>query len=383
MRVLFHSPGTNPTGYGQQTALFVPLIASLGHEVAISAFHAVRGAATEWNGHRVYPAGHDPYGSDVLREHARHFGADLVITLMDVWALKPDAVAGLPVAHWMPVDCDDGGGLQGRGLSLRDHVHLRAGGGVPVAMSRFGEAQLRKSGHDPLYVPHGIDTNVWKPPEDRKALREAMGTADCFVVGINAANIDKTRKAWPEQLAAFARLHRRHSDTRLFAHTFRKTEPGLNLAGIARDLGIADAIMWPDEYMLKSGLITPEMLAATCGTWDLYSGCAMAEGFGLPVLEAEACGVPSVVTDGSAMAEVGAGWKVPGEPAWSELHAAWWRKPSVDAIAKVYEKAYQGGPSYEAKKAKAREHALAYDVQRVLKDHWEPALKTLEERLCG
>lgn len=381
IKILWHSPGVNPTGYGQQTALFVPLLASLGHEVAISAFHATHGAATEWNGHKVYPGGHDSYGADVLRQHARHFGADLVITLMDVWALEPEAVRGLPVAHWMPVDCDGGGGLQERGLSLRDHLYLKAGGGVPVAMSQFGQEQIRRAGHDPLYVPHGVDTSVWKPAAGREELREAMGTGDCFVVGINAANIDKTRKAWPEQLAAFAKLHRKHPDTRLFAHTFRKTSAGLNLAGIARDLGVLSAVMWPDEYMLKAGLITPELLAATVATFDLYSGCSCAEGFGLPVIEAEACGVPTVVTDGSAMAEIGSGWKVPGEPYWSELHAAWWRRPSIGAIAGVYEQAYQRGPGYHERAKRAREHALGYDCQRVLKDHWQPVLAELEARL--
>lgn len=382
MRLLVHSPGVNPTGYGQQTALWVPLLASLGHEVAISAYHGVRTGMGEWNGHTVYPSGADIHGADVLPHHARHFGADLVIALMDAWALDLPPDHGLPLAWWMPVDCDGGGGLQERGLGLPDHVRLTACGGVPVAMSRHGEAMLRRAGHDPLYVPHGVDTTVWKPPEDREAIRRALGVDDAFVIGINAANVDKTRKGWPEQLAAFAKLHRRHPDTVLVAHTLKKVPGGLNLPEIARDLGIDGAVRWSDQYLLSAGLITPEMLAATTGAWDLYSGCSYAEGFGLPVLEAQACGVPAVVTDGSAMAEVGAGWKVPGEPSWAQNHAAWWRKPSIDGICRAYEKAYERGASYQAKKAKAREHALGYDAQRVLTEFWKPALEELAARLC-
>ena len=39
-------------------------------------------------------------------------------------------------------------------------------------MSRFGEERFRSAGFDPLYVPHGIDTELWKPPEDKNEVRK-------------------------------------------------------------------------------------------------------------------------------------------------------------------------------------------------------------------
>jgi hypothetical protein len=78
------------------------------------------------------------------------------------------------------------------------------------------------------------------------------------------------------------------------------------------------------------------------------------------------------------MAEVGGGWKVDGEPLWAPLHRAWWHKPGIDAIARIYEKAYQRDRAYHAKAAQAREHALTYDADRVLVEHWKPALEALE-----
>lgn len=380
MKILWHSnsPAVG-TGYGQQTALFVPRIAALGHEVAISAFWGQQGGMGEWNGFTVYPSGRHAFGSDVLPRHAKHFGADIIITLMDVWALDTGPLEGLPLAHWIPVDTDDGDGLQARGLSLRDHVALNATCGVPVAMSQHGARMLVKSGRDPLYVPHGVDTSIFRPQDERP---DAFG--DRFVIGMNAANASKSdRKAWTVQMAAFAKLHKRHPDTLLYAHTVAADERGINLKGIARDLGIADAVAWSDEYELTAGMVTAAQLAATTAAWDLYSGCSKAEGFGIPVMEAQACGVPSVVTDGSAMSETGCGWKVPGEPEWTPLHAAWWRTPRIADVARVYEKAYERGPAYQAKRAKAREHALAYDADRVTNEHWKPALEALEERLCG
>lgn len=366
----------------------VPRIASLGHEVAISAFAGLNGGPVEWQGIKVYPAGDDRHGADVLADHARHFRADVVITLMDIYVLDPEPWADAlryRVAHWTPVDADDGGGLIARPIGLHDHMRLMQSGAKPIAMSRYGERQLRAAGHSPLYVPHGIDTAAFRPPEDKEALKAAAGLYGRFVVGINATNIGNlNRKAWPEQLTAFAKLHRRHSEAVLVAHTAPEAgRYGYNLRRMARDLGIADAVRWSEGYAMKSGLVTQEVLAGTYGLMDLYSGATMAEGFGLPVMEAQACGVPTVVTDGSAMSEVGCGWKVHGEPYWSILHEAFWRRPAPDAIARAYEKAYQlwERGQLAAKGAQAREHALAYDAGKVLREHWEPVLAELESRL--
>lgn len=379
-KILIHSncPWVT-TGYGQQTALWAPRLASLGHEVAISGFYGLQGGRSVWRGHTVYPGGMSPYGDDVLPQHARHFGADLVITLMDAFVLDPGAVRQVPctVAHWMPVDCHEivEGGLP---IGKGDLRVLEKGGGQPIAMTRFGQDQLRKAGFDPLYVPHGIDTALFSPPEDRTALRQQMGVDDRFVIVINAANAGQERKAFPEQFAAFARLRQKHPDALLMLHTLRFSKSGIPLADLVDSLGIAEAVQWADQDAYVAGTIGPQVLAAMYGAADLLSGCSMAEGFGLPVLEAEACGTPTVVTDGSAMAEVGSGWKVPGQPWWHMRYGAWWMRPDTSQIWRAYEKAYERGASYQAKASAAREHALAYDADRVLTEFWKPVLERLE-----
>lgn len=372
-RILLHAVDPRAgTGYAEQCGLWVPRFASLGHEVAISAFAGAPMAMSEWNGFAVYPGGNHRYGADVLPQNARHFRPDLVITLCDLWALGSSpfpAMPHVPAACWMPVDC--------KPLGHRDRGVLNNVRVTPVAMSRHGEQMIREAGSRPLYVPHGIDTSIFKPPEDRAELRRELDIHDRFVIGICATNNDGWRKGWFEQMSAFARLYRRHDDALLIGHTDPEADAGINLRVLAAQLGIEKAVKWTCDYSTEIGPQSPEGMAAMAGAEDLRSGCAWGEGFGLPIAEAEACGTPVVATDASAMSEVCGGWLVPGEEAYIREHQASWVKPTIDAIARVYEKAYRRGAAYHAKASKAREHAMQFDADTVLKQHWMPALEAL------
>lgn len=377
MRIILHSNLDAPwsvTGYGQQTALLAPRLRDAGHEVAISAFWGLAGGPLAWEGIPVYPSGNDLYGNDILAGHARHFGADLVITLMDMWVLSPDLLSSLPVACWMPVDT--------RPLGKADHIVLTAAGSViPVAMSVFGRDRLAEAGFRPCYVPHGIDTSLFTPPADRDACRKALGVTGKFVIGINAANKDTFRKGYAEQFAAFARFHARHPDTALAVHALAAASGALDLRALAAQLGTLDAVILAPQYEYMAGMITSRQMASWYGALDLYSGCSYGEGFGLPLVEAQSCGVPVVVTDASSMTELcGGGWKVGGERLWYPVQQSWWVKPSIDAIARTYEKAYTDRKVLAAKAAKARDFALAYDADTVFAKHWNPVLDELAER---
>lgn len=381
MRILWHSVAPwAPTGYGQQTAIWVPRLASLGHDVAISALSGLTGAPIDWNGHRVYPAGRADNGSDVLARHAGHWQADLVITLIDIWSIGPNVLRetgrGRTVACWVPIDCEP--------LSSGDYLTLASSGAKAIAMSRHGQRMLEDKGIHAPYVPHGIAPAVWQPltPAARTAARAAMGVADRFVIVVNATNMDgangRSRKAWPEQIAAFARLHKRHPDAVMFANTIANQDGGVPLHYLAEDYGAADAIRFSDDYEMTAGLRPASELAKLYSLADLYSGATCGEGFGIPLVEAQACGTPAVATDFSAMSEVCGGWLVPGQEHYIPGHRAHWRVPSVDHLARVYETAYGRGPKYQAKKTRARDHALSYDADQVLTQHWKPALEELE-----
>ncbi len=329
-----------------------------------------------WDGIKVLPGSTvgDAYGTGILLEHFRHERADLVLTLMDVWVLEPSLLAQMPVAHWLPVDCDP--------LSVLDAVSLSKSGAVPVAMSRFGESRIRAAGFDPKFVPHGLHPAYCRELPSREDARKLFKTGDRFVIGMNAANKDAFRKGMAEQMFAFAKLNRKYPDTVLLIHGMVVEQGALDLNALAVNLGIAHAVQYVDQYAYLTGQIPVEHLVTWYRCLDLYSGASLGEGFGIPLIEAAACEVPVVVTDASAMTENGAaGWIVPGEPFWNPTHKAWWTKPNTADIYRAYEKAYQRDRVYEAKKAKARDFAMGFEPDHVTNEYWKPVCEHLEKTL--
>ena len=385
VKILLHSNAPfGITGYATQTAVFAPRLQSLGHEVIISSFYGIQGAPTTWNGIPVLPGAADPYGNDILGEHARRTGADMIITLMDAWVLAPEQTQGLKVANWMPVDCDP--------LGVMDRQYLQRSGSVPIALSRYGQKALETAGFKALMVPHGVDMQkVFRPAKDRMQIRRDLGLPeDAFIIGINAANKDTIRKSYPAQLRAFAEFRRRHPEANalLLIHALSRAPGALDLNAIAEDQGLTQSVRFSDWYTYATGQIQPINLAAWYNAIDLLSNASHGEGFGLPIIESAACGTPAVVTDHSAMTELtGAGWKVGGEPFWNGQlagitgHNAWWKTPYADEITAAYEAAYAEKISGEAevRRKQAREFAVQYDADLVLEQYWKPVLAELEE----
>lgn len=365
-----------PSGYGKQTGHLARTLASLGHEVVISSFCGLTGSPIEYQGMTVLPSGQYEYGIDVLLHHVNAWKPDLVITLMDNWKLGPIAeqllALPMPVAAWVPVDCTP--------LSKLDEQVLKHSGIRPIAMSLFGQRQLTEAGFEDVpYAPHVVNRQVFKPLEDdqRATYREAMGLKDRFVVGICAANNDSTRKGFPEQFEAFRRFHKAHPEALLLVHSIPKAARGLDLERLAVDLGMdLSSLRFTDAYAQVSGVFDDSFMADWFGVLDVLSGCSYAEAFGVPMVEAQACGTPVVATLGSAMTTIkGPGWSAASEPFFNFVHGAWWARPRVDSIVRQYEKALTQAAG---RRVAARSFTEQFDCETTGETHW----KAIVEGLC-
>jgi glycosyltransferase involved in cell wall biosynthesis len=144
-----------------------------------------------------------------------------------------------------------------------------------------------------------------------------------------------------------------------------------------------EIVRFPDQYRYQFDPFPPGHMADVYSSFDVLVNPAMGEGFGLPVLEAHACGVPAIVTDFTAMSEVcGAGWKVGYDRVWTPMRA-WQAWPRVDEVVESLEDCHALSTEARAELSRrAREHALAYDADRVLAEHWLPALEEVSQRLA-
>jgi glycosyltransferase involved in cell wall biosynthesis len=377
LKVILHSNAPwSPSGYGQQVSLLAPRLARHA-ELTLSAFHGLQGARLRWEGIDVLPSVGGTYGDESILGHALSvFGelrGGLVLTLLDVPAIDAQVWKQLDVACWLPVDHDP--------VPPSVRSFLAATAAIPIAMSRFGHAQL--AGFDALYVPHGIDLTLFSSRAGARARTKLPESA--FVVGAVAMNKGvPSRKSLPQIIEAFARFRATHADALLYLHTEETGvyNEGYDLRPLIAALGVQDAVILADQYHYRFDPLPPEHMVDLYSSFDVLMNPAMGEGFGLPVLEAQACGVPAIVTDFTAMSEVcGAGWKVGYDRVRTPMRS-WQAWPHVDELVAALEACYAlPAADREALGARARAHASAYDVDLVFKEHWLPAMRELETRI--
>lgn len=297
-----------------------------------------------------------------------------MISLMDAWVCDPQnyRVKWIP---WFPVDMNPLPPL------IREKVAMAYD---RIVFSRFGERMVQDAGLDCHYVPHGVDTNVFKPI-DRQAAREEMKPPkDAFVVGMVAANKGMpSRKAFAQNIEGFANFHRKHKDTILYLHTNTAEHGengGMNLVEFVQYIGLEPGkdVFFCDQYQNHLGY-PDEWMNTLYNAFDVHLLVSMGEGFGIPILEAQAAGCPVIVGDWTSMPELCfSGWKVGKDDAqkvWTPL-AAYQYDPNPAAIAEKLEYSYQHRDDQEIRD-RARKGAMAYDADLIVEKYWQPVLSEI------
>lgn len=367
------------TGYGQQTAQAIKRLKDDKHKVAVAANYGFEGGATNWQGFPIYPKGVTPYSDDVTVAHYLQWASEnkdlnpLLITLFDVWVFKSPSFDAVPrILSWTPIDHTPTPPAVLK-WCMRPNV-------TTLAMSQFGLNMLHKAGVDAFYVPHGIEA-VYKPTKDVQGItgRQLMGVPeDAYVVMMNSANKGNSppRKAFGENLLAFAVFQRSYPDAFLYMHCEKVSPTGVNLPELAKAVGIPDdRIKFADPYAMRNGMPI-EVMPCLYSAADVLLAVSMGEGFGIPVIEAQACGTRAITSNQTAQPELnGHGWFVDCQPSWDNAQSSFFHTPYVKDIISALEESYH---ARQAVHTASINFASEYNADTVFEKYWKPVMAVAE-----
>lgn len=388
MRILWHAPPPNvPFAYAIQSALFAPRIRDLGHEVVYAQMSGSPNGGTEYEGipiignFRVPQKGDNPqpevsYQLPRPMEIRAAFGGkepQLVLALKDAWVLDRKSYATRPGAVWLNFDAEN----PKYGLGRDNRRFFDDTGSRPIPVSKWGLAMCRRAGYEnAVYIPHGIELAQWYPPDHKDAAKARLGIDPrMFVAGINAANMGvPPRKAFAEQFAGFAGFHGKHPRSVLLCNCLAENPDGINLRRVADSFGLVPGkdVLFPEVWQDATAM------RSWYQALDVLLQCTYGEGFGVPVIEAHACGVPVIGSRCTAITEKitpGTGWLVGGVQWWHPNEEAWWLVPDHRQITGALEKAARSQSHPDLCVAAASE----YDADRVTALFWKPFLDSLED----
>ena len=223
-------------------------------------------------------------------------------------------------------------------------------------------------------VPEGVDPEIFKPATHIRGFRQ-KGEFHFLHVGqwqprkSTLEICQSFLKAFPARIYKNVRLYL-SCDTLFPSDDYKSTEERL----IGN--GITDSRIIPVHFEDKDGYVR-RLQAADC-----FVSCARAEGWGLPIIEAMACGVPTIVADWSGSTEyagdalkvrvlshrkpagIYGNWDVPGV----------WGEPDYDHLVEVMRDAYDNHAAH-------KEKALATSEMIRTKFSWAASAKTAFDTL--
>lgn len=397
MRIMFTgaAPWVN-SGYGKPIRNLVPLLTGLGHEVALCAFYGYRGSIAEMEigggKLRIYPMLEQPYFNDAIEHHVDNFKADIVITLQDVWILNNWGSKGFIWCPWMPIDTHP----------VTDMIlHALINCHTALCYTKWAQEELNQNGYENnVYMPLGVDTEIYKPMNRARA-REKIGLPDRFTVGLVGANSSyPSRKSIPEVVLAWKQWVDNGGEGTLYLHTTTtpkgRAEHGINMIQLLKNLDLPWTVLdgkpeemekarvvLPNQYKVWAGTYDDAEMAQIMNCFDVLLEPSMAEGFGIPIIEAQSCGVPVITLNNTSMPELTFAGKIlePLQVTW-DISGSWRHIAPIESIYDSIHWAATLSPS-ERKELGiwARDSVADFDWRNIVKNHMQPFLEEVEAEL--
>lgn len=261
---------------------------------------------------RLFPGTSQWYGKiPNILALAKESKPDRIFILQDPWHFSEQWMRDMnkvaPVTFYCPVD----------GLLRPEMIHgIHAATNI-VAYTEYGAKQILESMHardttaSVSVIPHGTDFESFHPIAESGHLRKKLfgGWLEDDDILMTYVGMHQKRKAWWSVLQIFAELAPHFPKLKLLMHTQMNDKmEGTNVASVAKGLGLGpNKVLVPQKWFNESGLalVNNKGLNEIYNCTDAFITCSLGEGWGLPITEALASGVPAIfVPDHSACREI-------------------------------------------------------------------------------
>ena len=143
----------------------------------------------------------------------------------------------------------------------------------------------------------GLDHKIYKPVSENRAILQKFGLPEDVKVILYVGS-ELPRKNLPTLIKAFGELRKQYGNVKLIKVGNAHSSHGRKkLMKLINELGL-------DNDVIFTGVVPEGELPQLYNAADLYVYPSIYEGFGMPILEAMACGCPVIISKAAALPEV-------------------------------------------------------------------------------
>jgi glycosyltransferase involved in cell wall biosynthesis len=274
---------------------------------------------------------HHAFGSWAFETAVQDFKPDIVFDVRDYWMLNfPENSPYRPFYHWMIAPTIDSAPQKKEWLQTFSNADT-VSGHTQWGIDYLRSTQIPMNLVEPVNDAVNIDTfKISSQSKDNIKLQLGLNPND-FIIGSVMRN--QKRKLIPNLIKIIKNVAKVVPNAKLYLHTSYPDMNGWDLPSLLIEHGAENLVYFSYKCSqchknfsgtysespiacphckknsagfcsVANGISEPE-LANIFNAFDVYIQYAICEGFGIPPVEAAACGVPVVTIDHGAMAEIG------------------------------------------------------------------------------